>query len=149
MTELPHILPDINKYMISTVLISDKRDLKPGENLQEKYERKIVDFEKSCERSIIETLSKLYIRSMVKTDRYSLPFKNEIVVTLNGESYLNGPYEFYRVAKIIAKELLEKNVYKLRFYLYVNLLAGTNFLTAFGKVEYRFRYYKQIPAWSK
>ena len=104
---------------------------------QERYIKKIEDFERKCEKSLMETLSKLGIDGTVKTDPYSLPHTDEVVVTLKGESYLNGPYEFHRVARQIVKELLEKNVYKIRFYMFINVLP----MGLMGKVEYRFRYY--------
>jgi hypothetical protein len=106
-------------------------------NTQEKYIKKIEEFERKCEKSLIETLGKLNIDGSVKTDPYSLPHTDEVIVTLKGESYLNGPYEFHRVARQIVKELLEKNVYKIRFYMFINVLP----MGLMGKVEYRFRYY--------
>ena len=147
MTELPHILPS-ERCMVKNVLINWKeRD--PMEDQQALYEKKIIEFEKGCEESIIKTLSKLDVNATVKTDRYSLPFKEEIVVTLNGESYLNGPYEFFRVARKVVKEILNRNIYKMRFYIYINLLPGEGVFGGFGKVEYRFRYYPHDPMWSK
>jgi hypothetical protein len=104
---------------------------------QERYIKKIEEFERKCEKSLMDTLSKLGIDGTVKTDPYSLPHTDEVVVTLKGESYLNGPYEFHRVARQIVKELLEKNVYKVRFYMFINVLP----MGLMGKVEYKFRYY--------
>ncbi len=104
---------------------------------QEKYVEKIEEFERKCEKSLIETLGKLSIQGTVKTDPYSLPYTDEVVVTLKGESYLSGPYEFHRVARQIVKKLLEENVYKVRFYMFINVLP----MGLLGKVEYKFRYY--------
>ena len=116
---------------------------------EENYLKKIAEFERSCEKSLIETFNSVDIRGMVKTDPYSLPYTEEILVTLNGESYMNGPYEFYRVARRIVKELLAKDVYRLRFYMYINVVTpdatpesslGEKIRASFGKIEYRFRY---------
>lgn len=104
----------------------------------ERYLKSIEEFERKSEKKLIEIFSHVDISASVKTDPYSLPYKEEIVMTLNGESYMNGPFEVKRVARKILKELLDKNVYALRFYLLVNCQEG-NF--GFGKVEYRFRYY--------
>jgi hypothetical protein len=112
---------------------------------EENYLKKIEKFERECEKSLIELFSRLSITANVKTDPYSLPYNNEIVVTLNGESYLNGPYEFHRVARRIAKEILNKDLWKLRFYMYVNVLTNQPeqhpLMRHLGQVEYRFRYY--------
>jgi hypothetical protein len=117
--------------MISTVLCGKDKT-------EENYLKKLIIFEQKCEKSIIETLSKVDIKALVKQDRYSLPFQKEIDITLLGESYMNGPYEFYRVARRIVKELLNENLYKIRFYLFINLEEGH---FGFGKVNYKFRYY--------
>ena len=62
------------------------------------YIKKIEKFEINCEKSLIDTLSKLDIYATIKTDRYSLPYQKEIKVELFGVSYTNRAYEFYRVA---------------------------------------------------
>jgi hypothetical protein len=112
---------------------------------EEKYIKEIEKFERGCEKSLIETFGRLSIDSMVKTDPYSLPYTHEVVVTLNGESYLNGPYEFHRVVRKIVKEVLDKNLWKIRFYMFVNVLTDQPdqhfLLKRMGQVEYRFRYY--------
>ena len=105
---------------------------------EEGYIDAIQKFERKCEKSLIETLSKVNINAIVKTDPYSLPFTDEVTVVLGGESYLNGSYEFFRVARKFVKELLDKDLYKIRFYIFVNI--ETNGI--FGKVEYKLRYYK-------
>lgn len=111
---------------------------------EERYLAELEKFERKCEKSLIETLARVDIRATVKSDPYSLPYKEEIVVRLNGESYLNGPYEFRRAARKIVKELLEKEVRHLRFYLFVNAVeVERGFLSSLGAIEYRFRYYEK------
>lgn len=106
------------------------------------YIKKIEEFEVKCEKSLVETLSRLSINATVKRDRYSLPFKHEIYHVLYGESYLNGPYEFHRVAREFVKELLQKNLYKIRFYILIDVeKTGEGFLRSMGKITYRLRYY--------
>ena len=124
--------------MILTPLLHGK------EKTRDNYIASIEEFERKIEKSLIETFSKLDIQSSVKTDPYSLPFKEEIIVDLRGESYLNGPFEIYRVTRKVVKELLIKDVHNLRFYMFVNVITtdnATSILDVFGKVEYRFRYY--------
>ena len=109
---------------------------------QEEYEKKIAEFERNCEKSLIETFSRISINGMVKTDPYSLPYKDEVVKVLSGESYLNGCWEFHRVAREIVKELLNRNIYQLRFYMWINVI-DTKAPFTMGKVEYRFRFYEK------
>jgi hypothetical protein len=107
------------------------------------YIKTIEKFERDCEKSLIETLSRVGTDATVKTDPYSLPYNEELVITLNGESYLNGPYEFYRIARKIVREVLEKNLYKLRFYMFIEVITPQNagLLGALGQVKYSFRYH--------
>ena len=120
--------------------------LRGNKNMSDsEYVDAIQKFERKCEKSLIETLSKVNTIAMTKTDPYSLPFTDEIVVTLNGESYMNGPYEFFRVARKFVHEILNKNLYKVRFYIKVDVITPENptFFNSFGKVEYRLRYYNK------
>ena len=102
------------------------------------YIKKIEKFEINCEKSLIDTLSKLDIYATIKTDRYSLPYQKEIKVELFGVSYTNRAYEFYRVAREIVKELLNENINKIRFYILVDVDTEAALK---GKVIYKFRYY--------
>lgn len=102
-------------------------------NLESKLEKEIIDF-----------VSQVGIQATVKTDKYSLPYTNEITFKLNYESYINGMYERERIYRPIMKELLDKDVYKIRFYIFIDTfdeeykgllkLAGCGF-------KYHFRYY--------
>jgi hypothetical protein len=114
---------------------------KTKDSTYELYQEKIEGFERKCETSIINTLGKLDIIAMVKSDPYSLPYQKEIKITLEGESYFNGPYEVYRVTRNIAKELLNNNEYKIRFYIYIEVDTEYKFPLRAGAVHYHFRYY--------
>jgi hypothetical protein len=103
-----------------------------------KYLKEIEKFETGCEKSLIDTLARIGIDARVKSERFSLPYKEELKVELYGESWMGGPYEFYRVAYRILKELLEKEVYKLRFYIYVEHDTSK---FPMGSMTYHFRYY--------
>jgi len=135
---MERIIPNFNKSIVGPLL-----GHKDKNRTEENYLKEIEKFERGCEKSLKELFGRLSINSLVKTDPYSLPFNNEVVVTLRGESYMNGPYEFHRVARKIVKELLDKNIWKLRYYMYINVVTPEtkNFLDAWGSVEYRFRYY--------
>jgi len=148
---MERIIPDLNHFLLSPLTkayIENDKVIKE-EMTKDLYIKNIEEFERKCEKSLIETFSKLDIHAIVKTNPYSLPYNNEIVFILRGESYLNGPYEFFRVARTIVKEILIKNIYKLRFYLFINVITNISeqdkgfvrLVNSFGKVEYRFRYY--------
>lgn len=100
--------------------------------------------EVELEEKIIEFISQVGIQSSVKTDRYSLPYTNEIVFDLGYESYINGMYELERILRPITKELLEKDVHKIRFYVFIETYdknyRGLLGLPGCG-FKYHFRYY--------
>ena len=87
------------------------------------------DLEKRLEDEGIKLFSAINISSSVKTDKYSLPCINKVVVKLQRESYVNGMFEHHRVFRPIVKELFEKDVYKIRFYFHIETYAdgGKNF----------------------
>ena len=138
---MERIIPNLNSSLLIPII--PHKSL--GNLTESDYISYIEIFERKCEKSLIETLSKIDIKGLVKTNPYSLPFTDEITVTLNGESYLNGAYEFYRVARKFIKELLDKNLYKIRFYIVINVIVPEKLtlLNSFGKVEYKLRYYNK------
>lgn len=129
---------NLDKGILFPLLGPDKKNYTPQE-----YISKLIKFEEKCEKSLIETLSRLSIHAMVKTERYSLPYQHEVSHSLFGESYLNGPYEFHRVARVFAKELLNSDVYKIRFYIKIDVITEGSFqeIGLMGKIQYNLRYY--------
>lgn len=129
---MERLIPNLNSSILHPLL-----GWEPKKQNEKNYIKQIQKFERDCEKSLIETFSRIGINAIVKSDPYSLPYNQELVVNLNGESYLNGPYEFYRVARKIVSEVLEKDLYKVRFYMLIDV--DTNrFL---GRVTYKFRYH--------
>lgn len=129
---MERVIPNLNSSILRPLL-----GWEPKKQNEKNYIKQIQKFERDCEKSLIETFSRIGINAIVKSDPYSLPYNQELVVNLNGESYLNGPYEFYRVARKIVSEVLEKDLYKVRFYMLIDV--DTNrFL---GRVTYKFRYH--------
>jgi hypothetical protein len=127
------LIPELNKLIQK----GEKIDL-------EDYMKFITEFEIQCENSLIDLFNKLNIQSSVKTDRYSLPYKEEIISIIDGASYLNHAFTINNITRDIVKELLDKNVYKLRFYLTVDAIIenDTEERHFFGRVVYKFRYVK-------
>ena len=108
------------------------------------YMKFITEFEIKCEHSLITLFNSLNIQSSVKTDRYSLPYKEEIISTLEGASNLDYAFTLNNITRDIVKELLEKIIYKLRFYLTVDAIIENDTIDRnfFGRVVYKFRYVK-------
>ena len=126
--------PEVKSNMILGPLLGD--DLET--NLQSRYEEAIQKFEIECEKEAIDVFKRLSIHAIVKTDRYSLPWNEEITVQLPSESWLNGAYEFHRILREIVKELLNKDILKIRFYMYIEVFGSGGL----GRgVQYKFRYH--------
>jgi hypothetical protein len=131
---MQHILPSNLDAALLMPLYKYKE-----ERTVENYEEKISFFERSIEKRFIELMAMMNVRAMVKTDPYSLPFNKEIKVTLMGESYINGAYEWQRVFQRVVSEL-GTNWDKIRFYFFVEVSTDGNF--GFGKIDYSFRYHQ-------
>jgi hypothetical protein len=102
------------------------------------YEESMINLEKRIEKALIEMFRELDIQASVKTDRYSLPYTDQVLHTGYGESYLNAAFLSAPFKRKIVKELLEKNLFKIRFYVFAEIEDQF----PMGKVNYYFRYYK-------
>lgn len=105
-------------------------------NLNDYFEK----LETELENELTEFLYSIQISSSVKTDKYSLPFQDEVVIQLYSESYINGMFERDRIFRPIVKKLLELNAYKIRFYLHIETFGDGMKLFGHG-IKYTFRYY--------
>lgn len=104
---------------------------------KKEYEDSMINLEERIEKALIEMLRELDIQSSVKTDRYSLPYTNQVVHTGYGESYLNAAFLSAPFKRKIVKELLEKNLFKIRFFVFAEIEDHL----PMGKVNYYFNYY--------
>lgn len=132
MTQIERKLPSDNN-MCLRFLVKRNKDL-----TLENYAAACEESERGIEKSLMNTLSRVTIEASVKTDRCSLPYNNEVVVTLGGSSFMNDAFEVHRVARKVVKELLDKNVFQLRFYVFVEVVDGR---MGFGSINYHFRYH--------
>jgi len=115
----------------------DGKNRRTEDRTPEKYEEYMVNLEKDIEKDMIEVLTKMGINATVKTDRYSLPFQRQIKTTQYGESYLNGAFESIKLYRSVLSEMVELNIYKIRFYIF----AEVEDHFPMGKVNYYFNYY--------
>jgi hypothetical protein len=142
-TEIDRYIPkDFKKAFLIPQLNNIIRE---GEKIDlDDYLKFIAEFEIKCENSLITLFDSLNLQSSVKTDRYSLPYKEEIVIILEGASNLDYAFTLSNITRDIVKDLLDKSVYKLRFYLTVDAIIenDTEDRHFFGRVVYKFRYVK-------
>jgi coenzyme F420-reducing hydrogenase alpha subunit len=124
-------IPESNNSLLS--LISGK---KRKELTIEEYENQMTRIEKSTEEKIIKMLGMINTHASVKTDRYSLPYKQQIKHTRNASSYLNDAFDTRQFIREIAEEVLKYEITKLRFYVFVEMEGSM-----FGKMNYYFNYY--------
>jgi hypothetical protein len=144
-------IPDLFKFKLMDVLFDEEE-----ERTAENYAIHLYEFECQCEKTLLEIFGKLDFQASVKKDKYSLPYREEIVHTILGGSDLIEAFNFTRAARTIVKELLQKDIYKFRFYMFINIIEssrniadiiplpnaeGKRYLVNFGSMEYRFRYY--------
>lgn len=116
------------------------RPLLKAKNSIEHYYEELEIYEESCERKLTEILGLLGITAKVKTDRYSLPYQRELVYNVTKDEMISNTYRFERVARQITRELLNERVYKLRFYLFINIITNEGL----ARIEYRFRYHQNL-----
>ncbi len=126
-----HLIPELNNL------------IRKGKKINiDDYMKFVTDFEIKCENSLIDLFNSLNIQSSVKSDRYSLPYKEELISIVEGASFLNHAFNINNITRDIVKELLDKEIYKLRFYLTIDAIIenDTEDRTFFGRVIYKFRY---------
>lgn len=111
---------------------------KKSEWTEEEYKKELNNFERRTEEFFFSIFKKLDIHATTKTDRKSLPYNNEIVVTRMGTSFVNEAFYLNKISRPVIKELLDKEIYQLRFYVEIEITDG---LFGFGKILYKFRYH--------
>jgi len=95
-------------------------------------------FEMECEKGFIETLDRVNMVAKIKSDRYSLPYKQEIKVVRRFSEYINDAYWINEVYRIILKTLMAEDVSKIRFYFFIRVFDNKKISTSY--IEYSFRY---------
>ena len=124
----------VQKFLGRIVDEPDKDDLY--------FKKYLENIENDIEIELIDFLRKIQIVASKKIDKYSLPYREEIIIKLPVESYLNGCFERDRIFRPILKELLAKDVFKIRFYLHVETYCNSTKLANFDAgIKYSFRYF--------
>jgi len=127
-------IPEMKNQLL---FFMDGKNGREEDRTPEKYEEHMINLEKKIEKDMIEVLFKMGIHATVKTDRYSLPYQFQIKTTQNGESYLNGAFESVKLYRAVLSNLVEMDVYKIRFYIFAEVEDSF----PMGRVNYYFNYY--------
>ena len=97
--------------------------------------------EARMENNLIELLENFQISATIKSNKRSLPYKNEIIVNLPVESDMSAMWDYRTTYRKIISELLEKNVYKIRFYVHIETFENAKSVFLNCGIKYCFRYY--------
>ena len=135
-----YIPPRFNRAILYTVLIPEI--IRSNKYDKDSYLKAITKFEIDCEKNLKNIFKQIGIQTSVKRDRFSLPFTHEVVGEIEGTSFINYAFNLDNIARVFVKDLLDKNIYKIRFYLTVDVITEDEKMSKqyLGKVVYKFRY---------
>ncbi len=135
-----YIPPRFNRAILYTIFLPEA--IRTSKYNLETYLSAVTKFEIKCEAKLKDLFRMVGIQSSVKRDRYSLPYKHEVIEEIEGVSYINYAYNLDNIARVFVKDLLDKNVHKIRFYLFVEVITEDETISKrySGKVVYKFRY---------
>ena len=135
-----YIPPRFNRSILYTILIPEI--IRSNKYNTETYVSAVTKFEMECEKKLKDLFKKVGIQSSTKRDRYSLPFTHEVIGEIEGTSYINYAFNLDNIARLFVKDLLDKDIFKIRFYLFVDVITEDETMSKRypGKVVYKFRY---------
>jgi len=135
-----YIPPRFNRAILYTILLPEL--IRTNKYEVKSYVVAVTKFEIECEDKLKDLFKKIGIQSSIKTDRFSLPYTHEVVGEIEGQSYINYAFNLNNIARVFVKDLLDKNIYKIRFYLFVDVITEDETMSKQynGKVVYKFRY---------
>ena len=122
-------IPDMNSVLLFFI--------KENEKTPTLYNKELAIQETKIEADLIKFLQKMNIHASTKSDRYSLPVEFEIRQTNYGEAFLNATFYTQNFYRKIVKKLLKMNSYKIRFYVFMEIIDNGGE----RKVNYFFRYF--------
>ena len=108
-----YIPPRFNRAILYTVLIPEI--IRSNKYDKDSYIKAITKFEVDCEKKLKSLFKQICIQTSVKRDRFSLPFTHEVVGEIEGTSFINYAFKLDNIARVFVKDLLDKNIYKIRF----------------------------------
>ena len=135
-----YIPPRFNRAILYTILLPEVIRTSKYDTVT--YVAAVTKFEIDCESKLKDLFKKIGIQSSIKIDRFSLPYKHEVTGVIEGQSYINYAFILDNIARVFVKDLLDKNIHKIRFYLFVDVITEDETMSKRynGKVVYKFRY---------
>ena len=135
-----YIPPRFNRAILYTILLPEV--IRTNKYDTETYVAAVTKFEVECEGKLKDLFKKIGIQSSIKRDRFSLPYTHEVIGEIEGQSYINYAFNLDNIARVFVKDLLDKNIYKIRFYLFVDVITEDETMSKRynGKMVYKFRY---------
>jgi|688.fasta_scaffold198211_2 hypothetical protein len=120
-----------------------KKKLSQIEVNRDDYLNAVIELEKNYEKNLSDILNSVEISASVKTDRYTLPFQQEIVVIHKATEIINYNFSIYYPAREIVRRLLADDIRKIRFYLLVDVVIDDSYHEnlPLGTVVFKFRYW--------
>jgi hypothetical protein len=107
------------------------------------YIKALEHLEDGFEKYLIDVLDKLEVRATVKTNKYSLPFKDELVITIRERAIFSlASLSFLSVVRAFVKVVLEQDIYNLRFYILTDFVIVKEEGIGAVDIIYRVRYYR-------
>lgn len=106
------------------------------------YLLKVQQYEVDIETHLLDVFSKLGISASVKTNRYSLPYDNEILNSQNRVGLNYHSFDLQQFVRQVIAELFLLNVKKLRFYIIGDLILekGKSEFKSTNSIIVKFRY---------
>jgi hypothetical protein len=127
-------IPNLEHFSLSPIVGDNKTE--------ENYKIQIYKFERRIEEHLIDIFKKLNMSVIVKTDPYSLPYNDEFIYSRRFSSYINDAYDYRYFSREVLKKIIENDLYKFRFYIYVDVYTPSEEFNPLGReVKYHFRYY--------
>ena len=135
-----YIPPRFNRAILYTILLPEV--IRTNKYDTETYVAAVTKFEIECEGKLKDLFKKVGIQASLKRDRFSLPYTHEVIGEIEGTSFINYAFNLDNIARVFVKDLLDKNIHKIRFYLFVDVITEDDTMSKRynGKVVYKFRY---------
>lgn len=135
-----YIPPRFNRAILYTILLPEV--IRTNKYDTETYVAAVTKFEIECERKLKDLFKKIGIQASIKRDRFSLPYTHEVIGEIEGTSFINYAFNLDNIARVFVKDLLDKNIHKIRFYLFVDVITEDETMSKRynGKVVYKLRY---------
>jgi len=135
-----YIPPRFNRAILYTILLPEV--IRTNKYDTETYVAAVTKFEIECEGKLKDLFKKVGILASIKRDRFSLPYTHEVIGEIEGTSFINYAFNLDNIARVFVKDLLDKNIHKIRFYLFVDVITEDETMSKRynGKVVYKLRY---------